>query len=714
MKSSGGVIVLPITLNNKGVTMHTRNEEVIMHTWKKGSMLRLPRIAGVFSFVTLAFVSTANVLAVDVVVPSAYDEAQGIYIGDVSSLTNALCNVEQGQTVRLSRGVYDLSPLLLEGVMSVHPTYGRSILVLDKSGVQLIGETGDPDDVILKVENANARVILIDKDAQVRDLTVTGGNADEGAGWNYRVGGAIGLAHESTVVSNCVFYGNRAGVRGGAVAGLNGLYGRVYDCVFRENNETPNDGIAASKSRFYRCTFTNNVYVGANNNYATVIVDNSHLFDCTIVDNAASYCGGVLKGSATDCVFVNNRVSNGNYGINWGNPGGAAARDAALTNCTFFGNVSYRLGGAIRGGIVVGCTVSSNRTLATDGEVSGGGIYGASIVADSVVVSNMSVRGGGIYGAAFVTNCIIAFNYAEKFGGAAADCIEIHDSKILHNASRGYVNLEYSGSGGIHGGRIYGCTFRDNCASSVDGAQYMERCDVADGRVHCLTNLNCVIHDLHNKDDYVWCKGNVAYPDGHVVSNMYAISGVHVMRNCLVTNLLWQKGEDNYVNTAMFSACSGSVVNCTIADNVNYHLCRRQQMEGDAAYPLSFVNCAIVRNRRSVDDSIDDTTTMESSLVCFSNCIWTIKGSRAATSDGFDDVGCVELGTWISPKFLMKGDAPYMPRWSSPLRKIGGLVQDWMYTATDLLGNPRLRDGAVDIGCYQALAPTNGFVVICR
>ena len=45
---------------------------------------------------------------------------------------------------------------------------------------------------------------------------------------------------------------------------------------------------------------------------------------------------------------------------------------------------------------------------------------------------------------------------------------------------------------------------------------------------------------------------------------------------------------------------------------------------------------------------------------------------------------------------------PYSLRTSSPARNVG-VAEDWMATANDIrgAGYPRLRDGKVDLGCYQ-------------
>ena len=67
--------------------------------------------------------------------------------GDVTALTNVLKGLDTWQTVKLSKGVYDLSSL------SNAPMYrgwvGASLLTCPV-GTTITGETGNPDDVVLK------------------------------------------------------------------------------------------------------------------------------------------------------------------------------------------------------------------------------------------------------------------------------------------------------------------------------------------------------------------------------------------------------------------------------------------------------------------------------------------------------------------------------------------------------------------------------------
>ena len=60
-----------------------------------------------------AVVAASHILlSADVTIPSTYDEVRGEWVGDVVALTNAIANIKAYDRIILSKGVYDLSPLL--------------------------------------------------------------------------------------------------------------------------------------------------------------------------------------------------------------------------------------------------------------------------------------------------------------------------------------------------------------------------------------------------------------------------------------------------------------------------------------------------------------------------------------------------------------------------------------------------------------------------
>lgn len=60
-------------------------------------------------------------------------------------------------------------------------------------------------------------------------------------------------------------------------------------------------------------------------------------------------------------------------------------------------------------------------------------------------------------------------------------------------------------------------------------------------------------------------------------------------------------------------------------------------------------------------------------------------------------------------------DAPYYSVKRSSAARKAGLLLGWMTDeATDLAGNPRVKDGAADIGCYTCMLPPMGLLMIVR
>jgi hypothetical protein len=146
--------------------------------------------------------------------------------------------------------------------------------------------------------------------------------------------------------------------------------------------------------------------------------------------------------------------------------------------------------------------------------------------------------------------------------------------------------------------------------------------------------------------------------------------------------------------------------NCTIADNDYAYF----------GYGLSFVfNTAIVGNWSSWKKAAGDVSMFDSKNFVFSNCVWNVQGTRTDSSrvEPYVDGNCIVLGENIKPKFLNKGEHPLTPKLSSPL--VGaGMVMPWMSDAADFAGNPRLRDGKVDIGAYQCWLDPDGFIFKIR
>ena len=648
------------------------------------------------SVVLLSIGFTLNCSAATYDVPAA----------DVVALTNALKNAKSGDVVSLAAGTYDLTPLqenVMSSPMNYSTYYGPSMLYISAANVTLKGATGNPDDVILTADDAKLRLLRIGgKNSSVRDLTLLGGYASSVSNdyYNLRTGGALMFTESGQFASNCVFVGNTAATRGGAVSGPNAMKGTVYDSVFRGNNGS-SESLIASGTTLKGCVITNNVTGASIANYGVRLTSGCRLHDCLVADNETRYAG-VTGGFAVGCRFINNHAAS----ENWSNPGGGAARDAALTNCYFYGNRAYRLGGAIRGGTVVNCVVVSNTVtrLRTDNDCYGAGIYLANHVENCTVMSNYCGRGAGISGitddgvayTVFVTNSYIAYNVARQYGGGS-HLGALNGCTVEHNISMEYANANYGGGGGgLSYGSATNCVFRDNSCSATYNSSVVYNCDIFDTSMHAKVIDRCRIANVRN-EPIARAVGAVGYPDGYVTSNIYMI-GFLEMRNCLITNCNWRSVPGHFVNSAMFhSGYSGAkrVENCTISDNYFYILARGFDA---AANSCTFANCAIIGNRST------DVNMMDQGSVVLSNCVYSTTNNRFFL-DGFSDGQNWRLPSVADARFCgAKADEwdafYYTPRYTSSLRG-KGLVFDWMAGCEDIAGNPRLREGLADIGAHQ-------------
>ena len=666
-----------------------------------------------FAAVCIAAASTIA-FAEDVTVPSTEVEP-GVWVGDVDFLTNALKNAAANQTIYLSKGVYDLSPVTNAPMFKADGSApGAALIFLGKSGMRLVGKTGDPKDVVIKAVDSQYRILAIDvSNAGVYNVTIAGGNATSAhiSTWGWRRGGGVVLSGSGTVASNCIFTANKADAGGGAVLGhKDSRTGTVYDSVFYGNDETTDGALAAHRTTIRNCTFTNNIYTKcASENYGISITDNCLVYDSYFAHNRGTRTGGVSEGMAVNCKFFfntqNNIVKN-----NYGNPGGGGAYNAALTNCTFYGNVAYRLGGAIRGGQVVNCTVISNRVLNLD-DSNGGGIVKSSLVEGCTVMSNLCRNGGGVFECALVRNTDILYNKAGQEGGGAHSSV-LENCLVAHNVAIKYANGCGGGyGGGMSGGAATNCVFRDNRASSVYGASCLKNCDISGTCVFASRIEDCVFHEMDNREMYR-AIGNVGYPNGILSSNIFMIGGAYLVRNCLFTNCNWRSVNGDFVNSSVFErgrdAITSKVECCTFADNHYYWFVRGY---GSSARQISFVNTIFTGNRDTTGKG--DINTYESGYSVFSNCVYGVMGPCTAKAAGFENYGCTSITARAAYKFTGKEPNPYSLRRSSPLRG-WGMVLDWMTDATDLAGNPRLRDGAVDVGCYQCWLDPVGMMFSIR
>jgi hypothetical protein len=110
------------------------------------------------------------------------------------------------------------------------------------------------------------------------------------------------------------------------------------------------------------------------------------------------------------------------------------------------------------------------------------------------------------------------------------------------------------------------------------------------------------------------------------------------------------------------------------------------------------------------------------SLKSISNSVFSVSSASYVPADALDaGAGNVRYTPGeFNPRFVgieASPEDPYALTLKSPcVRDYHGQVQEWMATATDIRGEgfPRLRDGRVDIGCYQCWLCPLGMSMIIR
>ena len=658
----------------------------------------------------IGFAIVAVAYGAGVTVTSSWDEETQTWIGDVVALTNALNKCSAGDVIRLEKGVYDIA-FMTNSPMS-NNGYGKSLLALNKQNLTLMGATGNRDDVMIKARGDMYSLInIVASGCAVRDLSLSGGFANGANADNNKTGGGVHFLVNNAMLSNCVVTACRSasGNGGGAVSGVyteKTHFGTCYDCLFHGNNTTRNGSLVGYLTTFRNCVFSNNVTTASvASEYNGSITRNCRVYDSLFIGNQANCCGGVYGGTAVNCRFLFNKGLNP-LGNQWGNGGGGAARDAVLTNCYFYGNRAYRLGGAIRGGTVVNCTVVSNSLTHAD-DAHGGGIYKASLVEGGSVISNLSTKtGGGLSECSGVTNVYVAFNAvygaSKTLGGGLYNCGTITNCVVEYNICSSTDN-----GSGMCNTSAYGTLFRFNGyehSSRDGGVDYtLKNCEFV-GSAVLLPKLmeRCHVHHFSNAVDVV---DNVKY--GPVRRQaLYAVQRATTVRDCLF--------DHNYItnvgNTAYFYTNANyplRVENCTFVDNVA-HMSMRGYNSTNR--PAAFVNCVFSGNRRG--STAVDISGHEAAYTVFSNCyagvVWSYDQSTSLTNSNLKVMGA----SW-NAGFVGEGDHPYSLKRKSVLRG-QGLLLDWMEDETDYAGNPRLRDGKVDIGCYQCWLDPIGMTLLFR
>lgn len=511
-------------------------------------------------------------------------------------------------------------------------------------------------------------------------------NQSTNIGYDSTGGGAVYL-NSGGLLTNCVISNNTAnlGVGGGAYLYKGGV---LSNCTIVANSASNSSGYtgagvfiritaASQASRVTGCVFSNNIGLyqgGGLLLYQTAGAVDAALIDaCTFVTNVAGGYGGGVRliggGVVSNCDIINNkslesgggaylsgggRIVNctnisGNVATNlsWGGGGVFLATGTRAENCRVTGNTGKR-GGGIRfsGSIVVtGCVISGN----TGSDYGGGGVWAESsgwTVQDCVFSNNNAANYGGgvgVVGVSGNTGAIQRCEFVNNIAGASGGGID-----TIGGSAAGFVAV------------VQDCVFRGNAANGSPGGGGIYY-PGGTGRVE-----NCQFTE--NRSANAWCG-----------AGGYFGAGVQV-RNCLFTkNVAVSYAGGAYLGTNGNNG--GEFVACTVVSN--------KGGMGGGLYLVGtnnvLLNSVIYSNTATTSNDLYLASDPANNTLTYNCTPATLSGAGNITNN---------------PRFMNPADGTWRLAAASPCIN-AGTNQTWMDTAIDLFGQPRIRYGRADMGCYE-------------
>ena len=240
----------------------------------------------------LKFALTSPVMAMSVALCAALSSfAADVTIDDSQSIEDGIVAVGESGTLTLKKGTYVIRD--------------KAELLLDKA-ITIVGETGDPKDVIVTRNSADDaakigyRIFhLTNAGAKIKDLTVSGGkfltNDSTGTAWKSDQNG-VNVSVDDGTVEHCILENANTTSDAKNNRGL-GFYlakGRITRCIIRNNtnNYSNNNRYAAGGMIGGAGQVDNCLFCGNTSAYGILYINGAcKVYNCTFVDNVTA---GVL------------------------------------------------------------------------------------------------------------------------------------------------------------------------------------------------------------------------------------------------------------------------------------------------------------------------------------------------------------------------------------------------------------------------------------
>jgi len=571
------------------------------------------------------------------------------------TISNAVAHASPGDTITVSNGTYLLS---------------ATITIPTKTNLTIQGFSLNPADVIVDGQNT-LPCFDVKTNCTLQYLTIQNGFT------NATSTTAAGIYIEGSTTNIMVYKCNLLNHKGGAAVYPNVATRTTLDSC-NINYNTPYGGrfVSAGFVTVTNCTFIGNSNNGANGTLGP----------------ALEIYAASLTGLVVGCTFLNNTNNGPNASGFGGAIYGGANTSNTIRNCAFVGNCcpsSY--GGAVylnaANGLVVGCGFTNNFSY-----TQGGALYAPvgflGTIASCSFASNYITYSGGYAGAlnlldGTVSNCLFFGNMVTNNSGAAM----------------------YGAAIGIHSGCKYpvmvtDCIFSNNAI--MGGNSYSGGTIWMQGSTTGTVQRSLFVGNVGTNGAFY-----------EVAANGIGNTGTYwTVRNCGFFG-----NSALYGGAAISTSATNLVVDsCTFAmnkDTVPSSSYRGAIYFGSSNTTAFLTNCIVYSNFYNNTTAGDDIyfALTNANSITFQNCclfktnglanVTTLTVNNCTTNNPlFRDGGTAGAGT-----SLLTGTYDFRLQKGSPCIDKGTNELSWMTGAIDLAGTPRVRGLAVDIGCYEYLAP---------
>ncbi|MHC4640871.1 MAG: right-handed parallel beta-helix repeat-containing protein [Planctomycetota bacterium] len=455
--------------------------------------------------------------------------------------------------------------------------------------------------------------------------------------------------------------------------------------------------------------------------------DDPNIVALTIIQGTGAGPVVTFSGSESQsCVLDGLTITDGNT---TGDGGGICGNgtEATIANCVITNNHADGAGGGVSNcnGTIVGCTITDNTAY------SGGGISGFNspiLIEDCLISGNSAIRyGGGVFlegyagpgfgGVPQARQCLITENTAGENGGGISSFI---DHLVVTNCSFSGNYCKFNGGGMAVGGSnttVSNCTFSDNSVNAGGGGMwnYYSSPLVVD----CIfrgnsANFGGGMENTSSQSSPTLTNctfiGNTAIRDGGGMRNRY--TNTPTLTNCLFSGNLADRHGGGIRNER---SSSPTFTNCTFRGNSAENTCGGISNHHDSNPVLT--NCILWGNTDNAGMSEDEAAQIQSGTPIINySCIKGWTGFLGGIGNIGIDPCFVELGYWdpngtpadANDDFWIDGDNHLLP--DSPCIDAGDNTAVPPSLVKDLDGNPRIMNGAVDMGAFEFQGPRNFYV----